>query len=72
MNKNEPSTPSGTQDRAGPARDFAAFSELELERRRNSDQEFDTQLFQEAVALVTGKIAGFGGAGQGGDDDDHQ
>ena len=46
-----------TEERAGPARDFAAFSKLEHERRRNSDKDFDAGIFHEAVALVLGKIA---------------
>ena len=41
---------------AGPARDFAAFCELDRERRRNSDDNFDPGLFEEAVALVLGRL----------------
>jgi hypothetical protein len=41
---------------AGPARDFAAFCELDRERRRNSDEDFDPGLFEEAVALVLGRL----------------
>jgi len=42
----------------GPARDFAAFCELERERRRNSDDGFDPDRFDAAVTLVLGKLAG--------------
>jgi hypothetical protein len=62
----------GTNERAGPARDFASFSELERERRRNSDKDFNAQIFHEAVALVLGKIAGLAGGEQRNPDDDHQ
>lgn len=41
----------------GPARDFAAFCELDRERRRNSDDDFDAELFDEAAALVVGRLA---------------
>jgi hypothetical protein len=63
--------PARVEERAGPARDFASFSELELERLRNSDKDFDAEVFHEAVALVLGKIAGLGG-GQGSPDNDHK
>jgi hypothetical protein len=36
----------------GPARDFAIFCTLEKERRENSSDEFDVQLYKEAVNLV--------------------
>lgn len=61
-----------TKERAGPARDFASFSELELERRRNSDKDFDARIFHEAVALVLGTIAGLAGGEQRDPNDDHQ
>lgn len=41
---------------AGPARDFAAFCELDRERRRNSDDDFDPALFDEAVALALARL----------------
>lgn len=72
MTEKEPSIRSNTNERAGPSRDFAAFSELELERRRNSDEDFDAGLFHEAVALVMGKIVALGSGDQGEADDDHQ
>jgi hypothetical protein len=55
---NAPSAPDRLPDPrpAGPARDFAAFCELDLERRRNSDDDFDPDLFDEAVALVLGRF----------------
>jgi hypothetical protein len=40
----------------GPARDFAAFIELEYERRMSSERDFDPELFREAVDLVLGKL----------------
>ena len=40
----------------GPAKDFASFVELEYERRRNSDDDFDPDVFREAVDLVLGKL----------------
>ncbi len=40
----------------GPARDFAAFCELDRERRRNSDDAFDAALFDEALALVLARL----------------
>ena len=72
MTKDESQNPSEMNDRAGPSRDFAAFSELELERRRNSDDDFDAELFHEAVALVMGKIAALGSGVPKEVDDDHQ
>ncbi len=47
-------------ERVGPARDFAAFCELERERRRNSDDDFDPERFDEALALVLAKLGGPG------------
>jgi hypothetical protein len=61
-----------TNERAGPSRDFASFSELERERLRNSDKDFDAEVFEEAVALVLGKIAGLSGDVQGDTANDHQ
>ncbi len=40
----------------GPARDFAQFYTLELERRRNSEPEFDEILYEEAVKLIITKL----------------
>ena len=36
----------------GPARDFAIFCTVEKERCENSSDEFDVQLYKEAVNLV--------------------
>ena len=47
---------SDSQKLIGPAKDFAAFAELEYERRRNSDTDFDPEVFREAVELVLGKL----------------
>ena len=40
----------------GLAREFAQFCTLELERRRNSEPEFDETLYEEAVELVLTKL----------------
>jgi len=40
----------------GLARDFGAYAELEYERRRNSFDDFDPDLFAEAVDLVKKKL----------------
>ena len=42
----------------GPAKDFGTFIELEHERRRSSDKDFDPELFDEAVELVLDKLRG--------------
>jgi hypothetical protein len=41
---------------AGPARDFAEYAEIELERRRSSAGPFDEALHRAAVELVLGKL----------------
>jgi hypothetical protein len=51
-----PSAPAPDSRPAGPARDFAAFCELDRERRRNSDDDFDPNLFDEAMALVLSRL----------------
>ena len=51
-----PSPPTPDPRPAGPARDFAAFCELDRERRRNSDDDFDPNLFDEAMALVLSRL----------------
>lgn len=40
----------------GPARDFAAYCAKELDRRRDSEQDFDPALYEEAVRLVLRKL----------------
>jgi len=40
----------------GLARDFAGYAELEHERRRNSFDDFDAELFAEAVQMVKKKL----------------
>jgi len=47
-----------TPELIGPARDFNSFIELEFERRRSSQKDFDAALFDEAVELVMHKIKG--------------
>jgi hypothetical protein len=53
-----PSRAAALSDLVGPARDFSAFCELERERRRNSDEDFDPGRFDEALALVVAKLGG--------------
>ncbi len=72
MTRKQEQEPTETTERAGPARDFASFSELELERRRSSDKDFDAEIFREAVALALGKIAGLAGGEQRDPDHDNQ
>lgn len=40
----------------GPINDFQAFCETEIERRRNSGEDFDESLFDEAVELVIKRL----------------
>ena len=40
----------------GPAQDFAAFAVSELERRRNSEADFDGSAYARAVRLVVRKL----------------
>lgn len=72
MTEEEQQEPAGTNERSGPARDFASFVELELERQRNSDKDFDAEVFHEAAALVLGKIEGLAGGEMGDPGNDHQ
>lgn len=53
-----PCAPHPALDQVGPARDFAAFCELERERRRSSDDDFDPERFDAALALVLAKLGG--------------
>jgi hypothetical protein len=53
-----PQEPPYIRELSGPAKDFAGFIELELERRRSSDKDFDPDLFDEAVELVLDKLRG--------------
>ena len=48
--------PADDDESRGLARDFAAFAELEHERRRNSFDDFDPELFAEAVQMVKDKL----------------
>lgn len=56
MTDREQSEPHAERELTGPARDFAAFIALEYERRMSSQQDFDPELFREAVDLVLGKL----------------
>lgn len=53
-------TPSPEQPRPerliGPAKDFSSYAELEYERRRSSEKDFDPDTFHEAVELVLSKL----------------
>ena len=40
----------------GPIHDFQAFCETEVERRRNSGEDFDQSLFDEAMELVIKRL----------------
>jgi hypothetical protein len=53
-----PQEQSYVHELSGPAKDFRGFIELELERRRSSDKDFDPELFDEAVELVLDKLRG--------------
>lgn len=48
--------PSSTELK-GPAREFIAYCESEMERLRNSGEPFDESLYQEAMKLVLAKLA---------------
>jgi hypothetical protein len=56
MSREAPVPRPDAQKVSGPAKDFSNFIELELERRRSSDTEFDLGLFEEAVELVLHKL----------------
>jgi len=56
MTEKAPPEQPRTNELIGPAKDFAAFAELESERRRSSEKEFDQNVFREAVELVLGKL----------------
>jgi len=55
--KNEKSpAPDADLEPRGLAKDFAVYAELERERRRNSYDDFEPRVFDEAVALVLQKL----------------
>ena len=56
MTATTPAEQPHTKEFFGPAKDFAAFAELEYERRRNSDKDFDQNVFREAVELILSKL----------------
>lgn len=41
---------------SGPAKTFAEFCKPELERRSNSEQGFDQEIYEDAVRLVLRKL----------------
>ncbi len=43
---------------SGPAANFARFCKEELQRRSNSDIDFDPEIYTEAVKLVLRKLGG--------------
>jgi hypothetical protein len=43
----------------GPAREFAAFCEMDRAHRRNADPQFNAELYDEAVALVLDRLTAF-------------
>lgn len=46
----------GSVETRGLAKDFSVYAELEFERRRNSFDDFDSEIFSEAVELVKKKL----------------
>ena len=56
MAKTPSPVPTEDPEPRGLAKDFAAYAELERERRRNSYDDFDPRRFDEAVALVLQKL----------------
>ena len=51
MSLNEYKPLSG-EELGGPLQDFLDYCEAELERRRNSGEEFDEEVYREAIDLV--------------------
>ncbi len=43
-------------DLTGPAAHFATFCKTELERRRNTDPDYDPEHYEEAIRLVLRKL----------------
>ena len=56
MTKSQTPRPIKDPEPRGLAKDFAIYAELERERRRNSYDNFDPRIFDEAVTLVLGKL----------------
>jgi len=56
MSDNKMIPPEENVEVRGLAHDFGAYAELEYERRRNSFDDFDPDLFAEAVELVKKKL----------------
>ncbi|HIP53706.1 MAG TPA: hypothetical protein EYH03_06830 [Chromatiales bacterium] len=52
----ESSKPLSKAKLRGPIQDFQTYCEIERERRRNSGEEFDEELFDEAVELVVRRL----------------
>ncbi len=48
--------PLSSADRGGPLQDFLAFCEAELERRRDTGEQFDEAAYKEAMDLVVRKF----------------
>lgn len=48
--------PLSRSDLHGPARVFTDFCDAEFERRRNSDEAFDEDAYQEAMDIILRKL----------------
>lgn len=60
----ELSKPLGRATLQGPIKDFSTFCETEIERRKNSGEDFDESLFHEAVDLVVRRLKAMEERGQ--------
>lgn len=56
MSNEKAPQPEDNVETRGLARDFSAYAELEYERLRNSFDDFDPEMFREAVELVKKKL----------------
>jgi len=56
MKKPQSPVPDADLEPRGLAKDFAIYAELERERRRNSYDDFEPRVFDEAVTLVLQKL----------------
>ncbi len=64
MTERDASKPSVPDGRTGLGRDFLAYAERELERRRISAADFDEEAYGEAVQLALRKLEGRGQGGE--------
>lgn len=56
MSSPPPQKPLGPTELHGPAADFAKYCEAEFERRGNSDDPFDEDLYRDAMELVVRRL----------------